>query len=485
MGTQDKTTSPVRSSLRLSSLVLRDFRCFEAIDIDFHPQLTVLVASNGTGKTSVLDAVAVALGPYVDAFDEAVGKHLESGDIRQYRARQTLTNEMESAPQGARIEATGVIPGGQIDLWSEVSSSSTWMRQLASPTKIHASMDSAQELVKYGKQLQEAARTPGTEVVLPLIAYYGTGRLWQQKKSEDAHTIQRTSRTVGYTDCLDPASSYKSFVQWFRYWTLNAKSAQIKALEAGVTGAKTEFDAYIQSVTCAVNMCIQPAGWGDLEYSFTRDTLVARHEQLGEMPVEWLSDGIRNMIGMVADIAFRATKLNGHLGGQAARQTPGIVLIDEVDMHLHPEWQQVVLLNLTQAFPAMQFIVTTHSPQVLSTVGSECVRLLRTETDPESNSRITTVIKPQWQTRGVASSDLLARIMGVDPVPHVPEAIWVCDYEALIQQDLHQTAEGRMLRDKLLAHFGAEHPVIRECERLVRLQGIKQRLPGKLGPGQR
>ncbi|POD76278.1 ATP-binding protein [Pseudomonas syringae group genomosp. 3] len=484
MGTRGKSTSAGGNSLRMSKLRLRDFRCFETIDIDFHPQLTVLVAANGTGKTSILDAIAISLGPYVGAFDEATGKHLEPSDIRQFRARRTVTNEMEYASMGARIEATGIIPGSLHNRLSD-DLHTIWLRHLSSTTKTKTSVKDAKELVNYGKRMQEAARTPDTDVVLPLIAYYGTGRLWQQKKLTAAKNIQRTSRTVGYTDCLDPASSYKSFVQWFRYWSLNAKEAQLKAFEAEVSATRTEFDDYIQSVSNAVNACIQPAGWSGIEYSFTRDELVARHEQFGELPVEWLSDGIRNMIGMVADIAFRATKLNGHLGAQAARETPGMLLIDEVDMHLHPEWQQVVLLNLRQAFPAMQLIVTTHSPQVLSTVTSDCVRVLRTEINPLTNSRATTVSVPQWQTRGVASSDLLARIMGVDPVPHVPESIWVSDYQALIQQNIHEQPEGKILRDKLEAHFGPEHPVIRECDRVVRLQGIKQRLQREPAKGER
>ena len=485
MGTQDDMTSAGRNALRLSRLQLRDFRCFETLAIDFHPQLTVLVAANGTGKTSILDAISIAFGPYIGAFDEAVGKHLEPSDIRQFRARRTATNEMEAASKGAWVEAAGIIPGSLIEQLSDDALPAVWRRHLSSTTKTKSSIKDAKELANYGKRMQEAARTPDVDVVLPLIAYYGTGRLWQQKKLTDAKSIQRTSRTVGYTDCLDPASSYKSFVQWFRYWSLNAKEAQLKALEAGVAAVKTEFDDYIQSVSRAVNTCIRPAGWSGIEYSFTRDTLIARHDQLGELPVEWLSDGIRNMIGMVADIAFRATKLNGHLGAQAAQETPGVLLIDEVDMHLHPEWQQVVLLNLAQAFPAMQLIVTTHSPQVLSTVSSDCIRILGTEINPESGSRVTTVSEPQWQTRGVASSDLLARNMGVDPIPHVPEAIWVSDYQALIQQNLHERPEGRALRAKLEAHFGIEHPVIRECDRLLRLQSIKQRLPRDLGSGGR
>ena len=82
------------------------------------------------------------------------------------------------------------------------------------------------------------------------------------------------------------------------------------------------------------------------------------------------------MIGMVADIAYRMVSLNPHLGKKAVKETPGIVLIDEVDMHLHPEWQQVVLESLRNALPQVQFIVTTHSPQVLTTVKNQNIRIL-------------------------------------------------------------------------------------------------------------
>ncbi|MDF5903600.1 ATP-binding protein [Pseudomonas aeruginosa] len=99
-----------RKPLELTELRLRDYRCFEAIDIDFHPQLTVLVAANGAGKTSILDAIAVAFGPYVGAFDEAVGKHFEPSDIRQFQVRRTATNEMEYAPKGLGLKLLLLFP---------------------------------------------------------------------------------------------------------------------------------------------------------------------------------------------------------------------------------------------------------------------------------------------------------------------------------------------------------------------------------------
>lgn len=467
--------------LNLQSLTLCDYRCFEAIDIDFHPRLTVLVASNGAGKTAILDAIAVAFGPYIGAFDEAVGKHFAPSDIRRFQVRKTATHEMEYAAKGVRLEARGFIPGSLLVRLLDDDSPQTWHRALTSPRKAKTTIKDAKNLIDYGKRMQEAVRTEGSDVLLPLIAYYGTGRLWQQKKLTAGKKNERTSRTVGYTDCLDPASSYKSFVEWFRYWSFNAKDLQFSG--QAHTPAFVELAGYIDSVKGAVNTCLAPSGWEGLEYSFMRDTLVAHHHQHGELPVELLSDGIRNMIGMVADIAFRATKLNGQLGAQAASQTPGIVLIDEVDMHLHPQWQQVVLQNLVQAFPAMQLIVTTHSPQVLTSVDASSIRILRQKWDSAEQEPFVPVAKVEFQTKGVSSADLLARIMGTDPIPNVPESAWISDYQSLIKQNLHQQAQGIELRQKIERHFGAKHPVLRDLDRLIRLQEFKQRLPSDLSRG--
>jgi predicted ATP-binding protein involved in virulence len=462
-------------SLNIQRLKLRDYRCFDALDIDFHPRLTVLVASNGAGKTSILDSIAVAFGPYIGAFDEAVGKHFEASDIRMSRIRESHTNEMEYAARGVRLEATGYVPGSLIDQISDDYPPISWRRALAGPTKAKTTIKDAKELIEYGKRMQESIRTPGKDDVLPLLAYYGTGRLWQQKKLTLGKKLGRTSRTIGYSDCLDPASSYKAFVEWFRYWSLNAKDLLLK--DQADSPAYKEFESYIASVQGAVDACLSPAGWNRLEYSFALDTLVAHHAERGVLPVELMSDGIRNMVGMVADIAFRATKLNPQLGAQAAKMTAGVVLIDEVDMHLHPAWQQTVLQSLQTSFPAVQFIVTTHSPQVLTSVDAACIRSLIYETNSETGAPRTVARPATRQTLGVASADLLAEIMGVDPIPDVLQAHWVSDYHALIQQNLYAEPEGLELRQKLEEHFGSTHPVLRECDRLIRLQTYKARMP--------
>lgn len=98
----------------------------------------------------------------------------------------------------------------------------------------------------------------------------------------------------------------------------------------------------IQAIQQAINCLTKDVtGWRDLEYSSSHNQqLVMNHPQHGKIPLAQLSDGLRNAVAMVADIAFRCVKLNPHLRDEAALKTQGIVLIDEVDMFLHPAWQQ-------------------------------------------------------------------------------------------------------------------------------------------------
>ncbi len=451
------------SSLSIKRLKLHDYRCFSEIEIDFHEQLTVLVASNGAGKTSILDAIAVALGPFVGAFDEGTGKRFEASDIRLSRVRKTASNEMEYAPDGVWLEAIGHIGGSAGPKGSSTISAITWQRSLAGPVKATTVKD-AKPLIDFGKALQHAVRRSDPDVALPLLAYYGTGRLWQQRKLRLSR-LPRTSRTIGYGNCLNPSSSYKSMVEWFRYWSTNALNGRISASEAKKTYKPTEFDDYIESVSTAVNVCLAPAGWKQIAYSLAREELVARHSKLGELPVELLSDGIRNMIGMVADIAFRATKLNPQLGAQAAKRTSGIVLIDEVDMHLHPEWQQIVLQNLTKAFPKLQFIVSTHSPQVLSAVHRDSIRVI----GPDATGRLIAE-RPLAMTYGEPSGSVLHSVMMVDPQPPVAEKKELQRLTELIDQGRYEDRETKRLYTNLLAKLGDAHPQLQRLIRSIRRQ---------------
>lgn len=111
----------------------------------------------------------------------------------------------------------------------------------------------------------------------------------------------------------------------------------------------------------------------------------------GDLTPRWLtydmmSDGFKSMINIVAEIAYRCIELNGFLGKDAVKKTPGIVMIDEVDLYLHPHWQQHILEDLQKAFPMFQFIVTTHSPFIVQSVDTNNIITLDAKVSPISPS---------------------------------------------------------------------------------------------------
>lgn len=479
--------------MRLSKIALENFRCFAALELDLHPQMTVLVAENGLGKSSVLDAIRIALWPFVSSFDLAKSRFNDPSygiPIDDIRLLRMNANDM------ARQLPTKVIVTGDFGSGPNC----TWIRYRDQESEHSKTKDAGDTafMRQRAKDFQAQIRTPEKPTLnLPVFGYYGTGRLYANKKLTQQTRVKDDStktdfyiRTFGYRNCLDPASSFLHFKEWFG-WASSARKEMIFSLDESPLsgGAKlsgpsnSTQDARILSgiedqlavVRQSIDTMLQAVtGWHGLEYSFFHErSLILHHPEHGIMKVDALSDGVRNMLAMVGDIAYRCVKLNPHLGGAAARETAGVVLIDEIDMHLHPRWQQVVLGQLQQAFPRIQFVVTTHSPQVLTSVDAACIRKLHLSEDATS----VVVERPRQQTKGVASSDLLAEIMGVDPIPDLPEAQDVSAYHAMIQQNRHTDDVGLKLRMAIEQHFGSDHPVIRECDRLIRLQAFKQKLP--------
>jgi len=304
-------------------------------------------------------------------------------------------------------------------------------------------------------------------VTLPLLAYYGTGRLWKEKRLPGKkQATGASSRLSGYTDCLNPESSYRAFADWLRMETMVDYEQQLAAIERGESVGASIQGRLLRSIQGAVNTVMGPSGWKNIRFSPSVQEVVAEHPGHGILPVSTLSDGIRNMIGLVADIAYRAVRLNPHLGNDAVGSTPGIVLIDEVDMHLHPEWQQVVLRDLKrdQAFPLIQFIVTTHSPQVLSTVRKEHIRIL------EAGAEMAP--KPRARTFGETSNDVLETVMHTPFRPDLEHVRELDEYMTLIDQGFYKGEAANALRVKLEQVLGVDHRDLLRADRIIRRREI-------------
>lgn len=437
--------------MKLNVLRLENFRSFAELEVPLHEQMTVIVAENGQGKSTLLDAIRIALWPYVSSFDLARNAFNDPGNaiaIDDVRLQRLSSGDM-ARQLPARVIMTGDFGSG----------TSTWTRYRDSEAKASKTKDAGNtnSMKQWATAIQGQIRDPMQPVLdLKVFGYYGTGRLWAQKRlmespkgKDDTKDADFYIRTFAYMNCLDPASSYKHFKEWFIWAFQSLREQQIRQLEGrspspDLQAAKER----VLAVQQAIDTFLQPTtGWHRLEYSITREkSLVLTHEQHGTLDVDQLSDGIRSVLAMIGDIAYRCIKLNPHLGADAARKTRGVVMIDEVDMHLHPRWQQVILSQLQEAFPMIQFIVTTHSPQVLTTVNRENIRILQpTATGFEA-------IKPDFSPLAHESGDALTKIMGTHREPELPLRNDIRRYEQLVRCGQEHSLDAQDLRRTLEEH---------------------------------
>ncbi len=189
------------------------------------------------------------------------------------------------------------------------------------------------------------------DLELPILAYYGAGRLWDTHRN--ILLGKPGSRGAGYRNCLDPKSDHFLFVKWF------------KQLETVAIQRRKTIPA-MEMIRQAVKNCIP--GAQDFFYDAAHDALMIVLADQGHQRFDQLSDGYRNTVAMVADIAHRAIRLNPQMGVDASRRIEGVVLIDEIDLHLHPHWQRRIVRDLQRIFPKIQFIATTHSPFILQSL---------------------------------------------------------------------------------------------------------------------
>jgi predicted ATP-binding protein involved in virulence len=191
--------------------------------------------------------------------------------------------------------------------------------------------------------------------------------------------------------------------------------------------------------------------------------------------ISQLSDGYRVVLGLTMDLARRMAQANSQLlsdGMQVMNplDLPAIALIDEVDLHLHPSWQQRVLTDLMQTFRNTQFIVTTHSPQVISTVKRENIRVI----GQDSSGKVIAA-PPLAMTYGEPSGDVLHSVMLVDPQPPVAEKADLQRLTEWVDQGRYQEADAHGLLQRLTDTLGAQHPQLQRLQRsILRQEALKQ-----------
>ena len=365
--------------MQLDRVIYRNFRCFEETVLDLHPQLTVIIGANGAGKTALLEGIAIAMGSFLGAFDEARGDQFKATDARRVQLEEASIHNEPQYP--VDIEVVGkILPADPVTSW----------RRSLKGKKSRTTVGEARYLSETAKALQHGVRD-GEDVSLPLVAFYGTGRLWGvQRLTRNKKQTLGESRTFGYRQSMNPASGYKEFAYWYK----QLHQAQVQQVMQEMQEAHGEdhhfasrYDWAIRVVQETVDALLKPTGWHGIFYDAGLNDIAVVRPGTGSLPVDSLSDGVRDILALAADIAFRCCQLNPQLKERAAQETRGLVMIDEVDMHLHAAWQQTIVASLQQAFPLIQFVLSTHSPQVLTRVGQENIRIFSLEQDGPSSGK--------------------------------------------------------------------------------------------------
>ena len=309
------------------------------LNIDSNKNVLILLGDNGFGKTTILDAIATAMAPYSAQFPGIADYQLSDLDVhinRHGRRSKYLTINAEFSDNGVTMTSVRYRKGTQ------------------NPPKTNY-----EQLKQAAIAKKEAILAGEADVQLPIFAYYGTGRGQFQVPERRRGFQQAFERWDCYKSAINPETDFKRFFGWFdlmedqerrdreKRWDLGYKSPVLeavrKALDETVEGYK--------------NPRIETR---PLRFIMDRiDEDGSKHE----LRIEQLSEGYKIVIAMVADLAARMAEANPDMGNPL--NTSGIVLIDEVDLHLHPKWQREILIQLTKVFPNLQFIVSTHSPIIV------------------------------------------------------------------------------------------------------------------------
>nr|CRH07180.1 Conserved protein of unknown function. Putative containing ATP-binding protein involved in virulence and ATP-dependent endonuclease of the OLD family domain [Candidatus Magnetococcus massalia] len=294
------------------------------------------------------------------------------------------------------------------------------MREIKDRGKRTTSID-AKAIKTEAKSLYQ--RSENEPVSFPVLCYYGTGRLWLEKRErqKSVDTWKPTSRFTGYAECLDYSQDRKRFLKWF-------KTNELATIQQGRTFKL--FEAVRHAVTSMLPHAKR------VYWDISTDELSILFEDGLDYPFAKLSDGYRNVLTMVADLAFRAALLNPHLGEQVIQEIEGTVLIDEIDLHLHPHWQRDIISSLLKTFPRIQFVATTHSPFIIQSI------------HPSNAVRLINLDDPSGMIQGEMSiEDVAEEIQGVDMPSRshrYQEMIKSAEaYYALLEQGVNNISEER------------------------------------------
>jgi len=332
--------------MRINSIHLTNFRNIEEATFLFDSNFTVIIGINGKGKSTLLHAIRIACGTYLLGIPEANKRHIWPSEIRRKDFGTHLSLQTPTM-----VEAEGSLDDKPLK--------HPWRRVVPEgKTKTSASQDDIGEIRGIARKKYDLVTKHGKNVDNPVIAFFGTSRLAGGGRDTLGNYTGREIFKAGYNNWLEMKHSAFQYPRWLRGYDYRmADKKEIKGTKEAFFNAIKEAIPFITA----------------LKFDGTELILKVKLEEFESpyLPLSLHSDGIITHTSMVAELAYRCIMLNAHLGKNAIKESRGLVMIDELDLHLHPTWQKQVVGDLKRAFPNIQFVATTHSPFIVQSLKSD------------------------------------------------------------------------------------------------------------------
>jgi predicted ATP-binding protein involved in virulence len=399
--------------MKLTKIEITNFRCFESLALTLQPDINVVVGINGAGKTTILDSIATSLYDVVAA-NGGGGKrqrgwqkaNLQPSDIHITPGSASASvGRKEFVQFKAAAKDFYELPGFPNKTPTGDPAFLEWTDYIKYLPPAGFSYDTSQSerlspVYQYFAAIwQEIRKSDAAALIaLPVVAYYrASRRLTEMPKMGNVFELE-VSREGAFHQALDAGANFQAMCQWF-YLQENAELREKMQIRHDPNFQFPELKAAREALLRTlegVSRVYFDENPPSLKVAFARPNQTSETMELSQ-----LSDGYRNLLALVLDFARRLAQ--AHPNWPNPLEAPGILLIDEVELHLHPKWQQAVVPNLHAVFPNTQIIVTTHSPYVVSTVESRCVHI----------AERASVHPCPAPTYGAKVFDVVAEVMGV------------------------------------------------------------------------
>jgi predicted ATP-binding protein involved in virulence len=343
-----KVLAREESAMRIKTLILRDFRGIQELELKFdNAAPTVLIGPNGAGKSSILECLAILLSRLIGRIRSTSGTGRFFSDYDITNGKNETSNELTISLNDKEYS------------WRVVKTRAGRKKQTITNLK---------EIQKIADEIQEGL-TKDPKTNLPIAVYYPVTRAVLDIPLR-IRGRREFDQLASYDNALSSGrQDFRIFFAWFR------NQEDIENQEKGRQNYHYK-DRQLEAVRNAVYRLVPGFSNLRVERSPLRMAVTKNVEgsESQEVFVNQLSDGEKCLLALVGDLARRLAIANP--GRNDALQGRGVVLIDEVDLHLYPAWQRIAVPRLQETFPNCQFIVATHSPQVLSSVKEANVYML-------------------------------------------------------------------------------------------------------------